>query len=170
MSDYVRTTRECTVYELHPELVHAIEIYFQEHRVGNFQSDILMCCETVSRKKKAGKSVSWLDGRPDTIIYMGMLLTSQSLIWVHHGDQSGTRVNMASLNEIQVDFYTSLLTNDAGLRIVGFVGEENTHLHGYIGMGKGPDAQKFCEEVKQAINKANPSATKDIFTWLSGKR
>jgi hypothetical protein len=167
MSAYIRTTRECSVSQLHPALLQAIQNYFQEHALGNLQADVVMCCETISRKKNAGKTVSWLDGRPDTIIYMGMLLTSQWLIWIHHGDQSGTRVNTASLNEIQAEFHTPLFTKDAGLRIVGFVGDDNTHIHGYIGMGRDLAAQKFCEEVRQAIIKANPPAQKDIFKWLS---
>jgi hypothetical protein len=167
MSDYIRTTRECSVSELHPDLLQAIQSYFQEHALGNLQADVVMCCETISRKKSARKSVSWLDGKHDTIIYMGMLFTSRWLIWVHHGDQTGTRVNTASLNEIQAEFYIPLLTKDAGLKIVGFVGDNNTRINGYIGMGNDPAAQKFCEEVKQAILKANPPQKKDMFKWLS---
>jgi hypothetical protein len=166
MSDYIRTTRECAVSELHPGLLLALQDYFQGHRLGNLQSDITICCETVSRKKNAGKTLPWLDGRPDSIIHMGMLLTSKWLIWAHHGDQTGTRVNSASLNEIHVDFYTPLFSTDSGLRIVGFVGDDNTRIRGYLGMGKEPAAQKFCEEVQQAIIKANPSTQRDIFKWF----
>jgi len=166
MSDYVHTTRECAVNELHPELLQAIQNYFQEHAVGNLQSDVVMCCETVSRRKNAGKAVSWLDGKPNTIIYTGMLLTSHWFIWVHHGDQSGTKVHAASLNEIQAEFYTPLFSKDAGLRINGFVGEDNTRIRGYIGIGNSEAAQKFCEEVKQAILKANPPTRPDLFKWF----
>jgi hypothetical protein len=163
MSEYIRSTRECSVYQLHPELLQALQSYFQEHQIGNLQSDIVMCCETISRRKNTRKPITWLDGRPDTTIYTGTLLTSQWFIWVHHGDQSGTRVHAASLNEIQAEFYTSLLTKDAGLKIAGFVGDDNTRIHGYIGMGEDLATQKFCEEVRQAILKANPPTTKDGF-------
>jgi hypothetical protein len=166
MSDYIHTTRECSVSELHPELLQAIQNYFQEHAVGNLQSDVVMCCETVSSRKNGSMAASWLDGRPNTTIYTGMVLTSQWFIWVHHGDQSGTQVHAASLNEIQAEFYTPLFSKDAGLRIVGFVGEDNAHVRGYIGMGNNPAAQKFCEEVKQAILKANPPTRRDFFKWL----
>lgn len=168
MSDYIRTTRECSVSELHPEIQQAIHQYFQEHKLGNLQSEDLICCETISRKKNTNKIVSWLDGRLDTIIHTGMLLTSQWLIWVQRGDQSGLRAHGASLNEIQVEFYTPLLTRDAGLKIVGFVGDDNTHIRGYIGMGNEPAAQNFCEEVRQAIIKANPPTNKNWFKWLGG--
>ena len=166
MSDYIRATRECSVNELQPEVLKAIQNYFQEHAIGNLQSDIVMCCETVSRKKNADKTPSWLDDRPDTITNTGMVLTSHWFIWAHHGDQTGTQVHAASLNEIQADFYTPLFSNDGGLRINGFVGEENRRIRGYIGMGNNEAAQKFCEEVKQAIIKANPPTKPDLFKWF----
>ena len=166
MSDYIRTTRECSATELQPELLKAIQDYFQEHTVGNLQSDVIMCCETVSRKKNAGKTPSWMDDRPDTTTYTGMVLTSKWFIWAHHGDHTGTQVHAASLNEIQAEFYTPMFSKDGGLRIAGFVGEENTRIRGIIGMGNDPDALKFCEEVQQAILKANPPTQRNIFKWL----
>lgn len=166
MSNYVRTTRECSVNDLQLELLQAIQNYFQEHAVGNLQSDIVMCCETVSRKENSGREISWLDGRPDTTAYTAMVLTSRWLIWAVHGDQSGTQVHAASLNEIQAEFYTPLFSKDAGLRINGFVGEENTRIRGYIGMGNDQAAHKFCEEVQHAIIKANPPVRNDLFKWL----
>jgi|WetSurMetagenome_2_1015567.scaffolds.fasta_scaffold1077480_1 hypothetical protein len=166
MSDYLRTTRECSVSELHPELIQAIQNYFQEHALGNIQSDILLCCETVSRKKNTSSMALWLDGRPDTTTYTGMVLTSKWLIWAHQGDHSETQVHAASLNEIQTEFYTPFLSKDAGLRIVGFVGDKNIRMRGYIGMENNQSAQKFCEEVQQAILKANPPVKNDLFKWL----
>jgi len=168
MSEYIRTTRECSVSQLHPELRQAIQNYFQEHKLGALQAETLMCCETISRKKSAGKMVSWLNGKPDTTVYTGMLLTSQWLIWVHHGDQSGTLLNAADLKQIRAEFYTSPLTKDSGLEIVGFIGDAKNRVRGYVGMGADLVAQKFCEEVKQAITKANPPTKKGLFKWLSG--
>ena len=166
MSDYIRTTRDCSVNELRPELLQALQNYFQQHAIGNLQSDIALCCETVSRKKNAGKTPSWMDGRPDTTISTGMVLTSKWLIWAMHGDQTGTQIHAASLNEIQVEFYTPLLSKDAGLRIVGFISEKNTRVRGYIGMENNQEAREFCEEVQQAIFKANPPVKSDLFKWL----
>ena len=166
MSDYIRATRECSVNELQPEVLQAIQNYFQEHTIGNLQSDIVTCCETISRKKNAGRTPSWMDDRPDTVTYTGMVLTSHWFIWAHHGDHTGTQVHAASLNEIHADFYTPLFSRDAGLRINGFVGEDNTRIRGYIGMGNDEAAQKFCEEVRQAILKANPPTRPDLFKWF----
>ena len=168
MSEYIRTTRECSVGQLHPELLQAIRNYFQEHKLGDLEAETLMCCETISRKKSVGKLVSWLNGKLDTTIYTGMLLTSQWLIWVHHGDQSGTLLNAADLKQIRAEFYISPITKDAGLEIVGYIGDAKSRIRGYIGMGADPAAQKFCEEVRQAIAKVNPPTKKGLFRWLTG--
>lgn len=168
MSEYIRATRKCSVSELHPELLQTIQHYFQEHRLGHLQAETLLCCEIISRRKSSGRLISWLNGTLDDTIYTGLLLTSEWLIWVHYGNQSGIRLNAANLTRIGVDVHTSLFTKDVGLEIVGYVGESNTRVRGQIGMGPEPAAQKFCEEVKQAIAKANPPTTKDVFKWPMG--
>ncbi len=169
MSEYTRTTRECSVSQLYPELLQATQNYFQEHRLGSLEAETIMCCETVSKKKSNSKLASWLSGNPDTTIYTGMLLTSQWLIWVHHGDQSGTRLNAANLKQIRAEIYSSPLTKDSGLEIAGYIGEAKDRARGYIGMGAEPAAQKFCEKVIQVINEVNPPPTKKgLFRWLTG--
>ena len=168
MSEYIRTTRECSVNQLHSELRQAIQKYFQEQKLGHLEAETLMCCETISRKRNVSKTFAWLSGKPDAIIYTGMLLTSHWLIWVHYGDVSGTLLNAANLSEIRAQFYTPLFTKDAGLQIVGYIGDAKARVRGYIGMGTDLAAQKFCEEVKQAINKINPPVKKDLFRWRAG--
>ena len=169
MSEYNRTTRECSVSQLHAELRQAIQNYFQEHKLGSMDAETLMCCETISEKKSTSKLVSWLSGKSDTTIYTGMLLTSEWLIWVHHGDQSGTRLNAANLKLIQAEFYNSRITKDAGLHISGFPVGAKEGVRGQIGMGPEMATQKFCEEVMKAIAKANPpAAQKRIFGFPFG--
>jgi hypothetical protein len=168
VSEYVRITRECSVSQLHPALLQAIQAYFQEHRLGYLEAEAQMCCETMSKRKNVSETLAWLSGKPDTFIYTGILLTAQSLIWVHFGDVSGTRLNAANLNDIRVEFHTPLFTKDAGLQIIGYINDAKVRVHGYIGMGTEVAAQKFCEEVKQAINKINPPAKRDLFRWWSG--
>ena len=168
MSEYVRTTRDYSVSQLHPELLQAIRNYFQEHELGDLESETLRCCQTISEKKNVGKLATWLSGKPDTTIYTGMILTSQWLIWVHHGDKSGTLLNAANLNRIRVKFYTPLFTKDGGLEIVGYIGDANTRGRGYVGMGADLAAQKFCEEVRQAIIRVNPPSRKNLFNWPAG--
>jgi hypothetical protein len=167
MSDYIRTTRECSVDQLQPELFQAIQNYFQEHRLGLLQAEALLCCETISHKKSTGKMAAWLNGQSDATLYTGMLLTSEWLIWVHHGDQTGTRLNAANLKQIRAEFYQSPLTKDTGLEIYGYISNSKARVRGYIGMGAGPATEKFCDEVIQAIARVNPPR-KGLFRWLTG--
>jgi hypothetical protein len=76
MSDYYRTTRECSVRQLHPELRQAIRNYFQEHNLGDLDAETISCCETISEKKVTGRLISWLNDNSDTTIHTGILLTS----------------------------------------------------------------------------------------------
>lgn len=169
MSDYNRTTRECSVSQLHPELRQSIRSYFQKHQLGDLDAETLMCCETISQKKNFSKLVSLLKGVEDTTIHTGMLLTSQWLIWVKKGDQSGIVLNAANLKEIQVRIYASIFAPDTGLEISGFIGESKSQVRGYVGMGTELAAQKFCEEVQKAIDIINPpSPPKKIPKWLGG--
>jgi hypothetical protein len=168
MSDYNRITRECPVSQLRPELLQAVRSHFQEHELGDLVSETLICYETTSHKQSAGKPVSWLDGQSDTTIHMGLLLTSEQLIWVRWGDQSGTRLTAAKLIDIQVRVYNSILTKDTGLEVSGYIGNSKGRVRGYVGMESKIVAQKFCDEVRQAINKVNPPTKRRLPKWLGG--
>lgn len=167
MSEYTRTTIDCPVSQLHPGLQQAIQKYFQEHELGDPQEKTLLCRETVSRKKNTGKADSRLSDKPDTTIHLGMLLTAQQLIWVQDGDKSGIRLNAASLNNIRAKYYVSTFQKDAGLEIVGYIGDSNSRVRGFIAMGTDPAAQKFCEAVRQATLEQNPPP-KGWLKWLAG--
>jgi hypothetical protein len=170
MSDYQRTTRECSVRQLRPELFQAVQDYFQEQRLGSLDAEVLMCCETLSKKKNDNKLLSLLQGESDTTIHMGMLLTSERLIWVRSGDQSGTRLNAADLKEIHVRAYAPLFAKDTGLEIYGYIEGFKSRVRGYIKMGAESATQKFCEEVQQAIDKVKPPSKKGKWwaRWLGG--
>jgi hypothetical protein len=170
MSDYNRTTRECSVNQLHPELRQAIQRYFEEHQLGDVETETLLCCETLSEKKNFGGLASLLKDELDTTIHTGMLLTSQWLIWVRKGDTPNTVVNAANLKEIQVKSYASMLAQDNGLEIFGYIGDSKGRIQGYVGMGAELAAQKFCDEVAKAISNLTPPTPpkKGFQKWLGG--
>jgi hypothetical protein len=167
MSEYNRTTQECSVSQLHPRLLQAIQNYFQEHELGELQAETLLCCQTISKKKNPDKAGSRLNEKPDATLYSGILLTSQRLIWVQYGDKSGTRLHAADLNNIRARYHTSTFMKDAGLEIVGYIGDSNSCVRGYIAMGTDRAVQKFCEAVRQATLKENPPP-KGWLKWLAG--
>jgi len=169
MSDYNRTTRECPVGQLHPEIRQAVQKYFKEHELGNLETETLMCCETVSERKSSGTLSALLkDDTADTTIHMGMLFTSQLLIWVRKGDKSGVVLNAANLKEIQVRISTPLFMNDTGLEIIGYIQNSKARVRGFIATGEELAVQKFCEEVNKAISVLNPPVKKSWSNLFGG--
>jgi hypothetical protein len=168
MSNYNRTTRECSVSQLHPDLRQAIKNYFREQELGDPETETLLCCETISTRKSSGWLGSLLNGGEDTTIHTGMLLTSEWLVWVRKGDRSGTVLTAASLKEIQVKTYLSILNKDNGLEIAGFTRDSQSQVRGYVGLGTEPAAQRFCEEVEKAVAKVKPPSEKGLARWLRG--
>jgi len=167
MSDYVRFTRECSFGQLRPELVRALREYAQNHReLGNVEVEVLMCCETTSEKKRAGALAARLGDDPDTILYTGMLVTPQWLVWARFGDESGISVYSAKLQDVQVRAFASRLVKDTGMEVSGYIGDSKGRVRGYIGMGPEPAAQKFREQVQKAIEKVNPKPTKKRLWFL----
>jgi len=170
MSDYNRTTRECSVNQLHSELFLAVRNHFQEHKLGDLETDILLCYETTSTKKDSNPLVSWLNDGLDTTVHMGILFTSERLIWVRSGDKSGVLLSSADIKQIAARVYTSLLTRDAGLEIAGHIEGTKGIMRGVIAMESTSIAQKFCDEVTQVITKANPPAPKNLSRWWGGTK
>lgn len=156
MSNYKRVTRECALEQLRPELLQPIREYLQGHKLTEVEAQILMCCETLSERQKTSGIAALLGDAPDKLYYTGILVTPDWLIWVHSGAKAGSAVVSAQLKEIHVKPFASLLVKDAGLEVFGYVGEARTHVRGYIGLGSEPAAQKFCETVRQAVDKVNP--------------
>jgi len=166
MSDYIRFTRECSFDQLRPELARAIREYAQNHReLGNIEVEVLMCCETTSERKHTGALAALIEGDPDTILYTGMLVTPQWLIWARSGDKSDTRVSSAKLLDIQVRAFASILVKDAGMEVSGYIGDSKARVRGYIGMGPEPATQQFCDQVQKAIEKATPKPAQKRF-WF----
>jgi hypothetical protein len=168
MSDYHRTTRECPVSLLRSELLRAVRNYFQEHELGDLEAETLLCYETVSTKKSTSRLVSWLNDDVDTTVHTGILFTSQWLIWVRSGDQSGIQLASADLKQISVKTHISILTGDTGLEVSGYIEESKGVMRGFIGMESDLAAQKFCDAVNQAILKVNPPAPKSLSRWWGG--
>jgi hypothetical protein len=157
MSHYQRSTKECTLAELRPELLEAIRSYLLKHGLSEIEAQIDMCCETVSKRQKQSALAALLGEEADQIYYTGVFITPQWLVWAHSGDKTGTTVISAQLTEIRAKPIASILARDAGLEVSGYVGGSNTQVRGYLGMGAEEAAQKFCALVKQATDTANPS-------------
>jgi hypothetical protein len=167
MSDYTRSTIECSVKQLRPELRRALDEYFQRKSLGDIETETLLCCETVSERKEPNWFASLFGEKVGPPIYTAVLLTSAYLIWARGTLQSDIRVTGAELKFIRVKPYSSMFFSDTGLQVSGIV-ENSATANGYIGMGPEPVAQKFCEEVQKAIVRINPSVGRKWPSWMGG--
>jgi len=159
MSTYDRTTRECPVSELRPELCKAIQDYAQEQQWESLEAEIRLCCETVSTKNPVKWPVSWLTGGLAPTVYMAMLLTVEKLIWVRSANDSPVVLTAADQKVIRVACYTTLFTHESRLEVRGYI-EGQGRVRGYIGIGPEPAARNFCDAVRKAISEANPPPPK----------
>ena len=157
MADFNRYTRECSFSQLRPELLQAMRDYIENQKLVGIEVTILMCCETTSEKKPSDGDrgvLAFLAGDdPDTVVYTGMFVTPEWLVWARVGDKSGTLVTSANLKNVRVKPFASNFTKDTGLEVSGFIGDSPGRVKGYIGMGPEEAARKFCAAVVQAAEK-----------------
>ena len=163
MSAYNRSTRACVVSQLTPELSKAIVEYFQNHQLGDPTTEVLSCCETISTKRNLGKLVDLLEGNPDTTSHLALLLTADWFIWARSGDQSQTTVTGARFKMIRVKAFVSRRTKDMQLEVAGFVNDTKESVRGNLQMGPDLAAQKFCDAIGEAVDKANPPVKRKFF-------
>ena len=169
MSDYRRITRECALERLRPELARAIRAHAQQHQLGDIEAEVLMCCETTAEKISSGRLDTWLSGNADTIItYLALLVTPQRLVWARSGDRSTTVAASAKLKELRVKVFRPKLTEDIGLEVHGHVEGTRTPVGGQLVMGPELAARKFCEEIKQAMDKVSPPQKGIRPRWRGG--
>jgi hypothetical protein len=156
MSDYRRVTRLCQPDQLQPELRRALRDYAGQLKLADFDTDIVMGCETRSERIETGRLASLLEGDPDQVHYTAVLLTSQSLIWARSGDKSETVVASTQLKGLGVAVRIEPKRNKIVLELNGFFGNARQHLNGALVFSAEPAAEKFCGEVMSAVQYLNP--------------
>ena len=165
MIGYTSSTRECSASQIHPSLYRATKEFFQSHQLGDMNSETLKCCETTSEKQTSSKLASFLDGNPDSIIHLAILLTAEWLIWARSGDRSDAIVTGTQLKLIRVKAFVTKRTKDMQLEVSGFMIDSKDYVRGNLEMGPDLAAQKFCEAVQKAVLQANPPAKRKVFGW-----
>ena len=168
MIGYTRTTWNCLASEIHLSLHQALKDYFLAHQLGDVDAETRLCCETISEKRDPGKLDAFLEGNPDSIIHLAILLTTEWLIWASNGDRSGTVVTGSKLNLIKVKAFVTKRTQDMQLEVSGFVADSKEYVRGNLEIGPEVAAQKFCEAVVQAVLKANPPDKRRFFGLIGG--
>jgi hypothetical protein len=153
MSDYQRTTRECTLDTIPATLAAALHSHAEKYELGNLSDDALICCETISTREKKG----WFKRQTEQTV-MVAVLTARWLVWATQLNDKLPATLSARLRDIQVQDYEKSemyhLVQDAGLNISGLRTGGTAVGTAFIGLGSEPVAQKFRDLLKDALSKA----------------
>jgi hypothetical protein len=166
MIGFTHTTRECTLSELDPNLQQAIRDYFQIQRLGEPETEVRLCCETIARKQGTSRLADLLDGNSDSTVFLATLLTKEMLIWARRGDVTGMVVNGTRLGGLHLKILTTRKTDDMQLEITGKIIGSKDFVRGNLELGPEPSARKFCEEVDRAAKEINPPPKKSRLKWF----
>ena len=152
MNTTSRKTRACTLETLNEGLKTAIRTHGTKFRLEDIESDILMCCETISVQQKKG-----LFGGIKTTL-SAVYVTPKWLVWVDGSERNSADAGTAQLKHIDVrDYQTTAsypIMPDQGLNITGRYTDKNKTGITFIMLDSEPDGQKFRQVLDQALRKA----------------
>jgi hypothetical protein len=152
MREFTRTSRACTLQDLHPGFKVAILAYAALHTLAGID-DSLVCCETTSIKVQRGLFGS----RAETLISVA-LCTSTWLVWAIWKDEHEQTVRSARLRDIQVMDYEGSqnyqLIEDTGLVIDGVDPIDGQSGSVFIGLGIESAALSFRARLGEMVSKA----------------
>jgi hypothetical protein len=166
MIGLTHTTRECTLGELDAGLLQAIRTWFQAQGLGDPETEVRMCCETLASRQNTNRLAEFLNGRSDSTVHLGILLTKDTLIWARHGDVTGTVVNGTRLGGLHLKVLITRKTNNMQLEVTGKIVGSKDFVRGNLELGPEPAAQKFCQEVELAVKEINPPPKKGRLKWF----
>jgi hypothetical protein len=169
MKGVERSSRESALDRLDPRLRRTLEEYFRERKFGDLPLETLLCVETRTERHGRDALLARLEGNPDTVDYLGIVLTEQLLLWARVGDRSEPVVTHAHLKDIVARPYASRFPKESGLELAGSIGDRRDRVRGKLALGTEPAAQKLVAEVVQAVEKAAPPKKVEI-PWLAWLR
>jgi hypothetical protein len=160
VTDYRRTTRECTLDQLRPELARAIRDYARQQHWNNLEADVLMCCETTAEKISANRLDAFLYGDVDPITYLALIATPDRLIWAHSGTRTAAGAASAQYKEMRLKIFQPKHTQDIAVDVYAHMDGTRVKAGGRMLLDSGPAAQKFCEVVMRSTDILYPPEVK----------
>lgn len=152
MNITTRKTRACTMERLDETLKAAIRAHETKYGLAGIETDILMCCETVSVHPKKGLF------RSRKTFLSAVYVTPKWLVWADSNGQNDAEAGTAQLKHIDVrDYQTTAsyaITPDQGLNITGRYTDKNKTGITFIVLDAEADGQQFRQVLKEAMSKA----------------
>ena len=150
MSHYQRTTRECTLAELHPELAEAIRNYAQRQQWDNLEAEVVGCCETTTERTSANRLDAWLSSGAATISHLALIATPHRLIWAYSSERVRAGAASAQYKEMRLKIFTPKTTAGIAVDIYGRMDGTGEKTGGRFMLDGSSAAREFCEQVQRA--------------------
>ena len=145
-----RKTRACTLDTLDEALKDAIRANAVKYRLDDVESDILMCCETLSVRHKKG-----LFGGIRTTL-SAVYVTPKWLVWADSSGRNNVVAGTAQLSQIDVRDYGNTaqyaITPAQGLNITGRYTDKNKTGITFIVLEA--EGQNFRQVLDEAMRNA----------------
>jgi hypothetical protein len=159
MSRYQRTTRECTLAELRPELVEAIRAYAQHQQWSNLDAEVVACCETTTEQSSTNRLEAWLNGGA-AISHRALIATPDRLIWAHSSDRAPAGAASAQYKDMRLKIFTPKRSASLAVEIYARMDGTRKKTGGRFMLDGSPAAHNFCEAVMRATDRLYPPEVK----------
>ena len=166
MGEYLRSTRKCSFDDFKPEIREKMMHQVESYDLGDIVSEALICCETLSERKK--KSLFGKDrGLTGEKQYTDIMVTPRFLIWGIADIRSTFSIwaRLSSLDEVKDyrDTFFSDKVDDTGMSIHGFLADAPERDYSFIGLGEGDAAsEEFKEVLLDAWTNARRSSDRNL--------
>ena len=152
MNITTRKTRVCTIESLDGKLKAAIRAHGAKYGLADIESDILMCCETISVRPQKG----FFGGIKTSL--SAVYITPKWLVWAESADGNDASAGTAQLKHIDVRDYRNTasyaISPDQGLNITGRYTDKNKTGITFIVLDSEVDGQEFRRVLKEALGRA----------------
>ena len=152
MSHYHRTTRECTLAELRPELAEAIRAHAQRQQWDNLEAEVEACCETTTERTSTNRLDAWLNGDAPTISQLALIATPDRLIWAYSSDRARAGAASMQFTEMNLKIFRPKTTAGIAVDIYGRMDGTRDKTGGRLMLDSSPAAVGFCEKVRRAAD------------------
>ena len=149
MNKTTRKTRACTIETLDEKLRSAIRDHGAQYGLADLESDVLMCCETISVQQKKG----FFGGIKTTL--SAVYVTRKWLVWADSSQVNDAIAGTAQLKHIDVIDYSNTarysISPDQGLNITGRYTNKNRTGITFIVLDSDTSGQKFRNVLQEAL-------------------
>jgi hypothetical protein len=155
MSHIQRTTRECTLAELRPELAETVRAYAQRQQWNNLEAQVVACSETTTERTGTNRLDAWLNGGAATLSHLALIATPDRLIWAFSSDHAragAAGAASAQFKEMRLKIFTP--KNTAGIAVDIFARMDGTRdkAGGRFMLDDSPAARHFAAEIKRVTD------------------